>query len=263
MPNPVVAIPADIREIEGNVWQATPNQYVRAAVKGSGVTVFIVPALEDGGETDAILDRVDGVLISGSRSNVHPSLYGQEAKDSDGPFDPARDATSLPLIRRAIERGIPLLAICRGIQELNVALGGTLASEIQDQPGIWDHRKPDVTDLDVAYGIRQSVTVKEGSCLAAVLGAGEVKVNSLHRQAISKAAPRLAVEAVAEDGTIEAVSVIDAKAFAVGVQWHPEYWALTDGPSAALFKAFGDAARSYAAAKTLRQDEPAKHIMTA
>jgi putative glutamine amidotransferase len=117
-------------------------------------------------------------------------------------------------------------------------------------PGIWDHRKPDVSELDVAYGIRQNVIIKEGSCLASVLGAGEVQVNSLHRQAISKAAPRLAVEAVAEDGTIEAVSVIDAKAFAVGVQWHPEYWVGKDGPSSTLFQAFGDAVRTYAASKT-------------
>jgi len=144
---------------------------------------------------------------------------------------------------------VPLFAICRGIQELNVALGGTLASEIQDQPGIWDHRKPDVKELDVAYGIRQDVIVKEGSCLAPVLGAGRIRVNSLHRQAIGAAAPRLAVEAVADDGTIEAVSVIGAKAFAVGVQWHPEYWVRTDTPSASLFRAFGDAVRTYAAGR--------------
>jgi putative glutamine amidotransferase len=250
MPKPVVAIPADFRTFDGNVWHATPHQYVRAAVEGSGVMTFLVPALESGNDADEILDRVDGVLVSGSRTNVHPSLYGKEATENDGPFDPGRDATSLPLIQRALERGIPLLAICRGIQELNVALGGTLASEIQDMPGIWDHRKPDVSELDVAYGIRQNVIIKEGSCLASVLGAGEVQVNSLHRQAISRAAPRLAVEAVAEDGTIEAVSVIDAKAFAVGVQWHPEYWVGKDGPSSTLFQAFGDAVRAYAASKT-------------
>jgi putative glutamine amidotransferase len=144
---------------------------------------------------------------------------------------------------------VPLLAICRGIQELNVALGGTLASEIQDRPGMWDHRKPDVQELDIAYGIRQKVIVRQGSCLASVLGTGEVQVNSLHRQAISEAAPRLTVEAVAEDGTIEAVSVIDAKAFAVGVQWHPEYWVGQDRPSSTLFEAFGDAVRAYAASK--------------
>ncbi|HEV7249104.1 MAG TPA: gamma-glutamyl-gamma-aminobutyrate hydrolase family protein [Shinella sp.] len=249
MSKPVVAIPADIREIEGNVWQATPNQYVRAAVKGANVTVFLVPALETDNDFDGILDRVDGLLVSGSRTNVHPSLYGREATDAEGPYDPARDATSLPLIRRALERGIPLLAICRGIQELNVVLGGTLANEIQEQPGMWDHRKPDTPVLDVAYGIRQTVTVKEGSCLAAVLGAGDVQVNSLHRQAISEIAPRLAVEAVADDGTIEAVSVIGAKAFAVGVQWHPEYWVGSDQPSNSLFAAFGEAVRDYAAAK--------------
>lgn len=249
MSKPVVAIPCDFREFDGNVWHVVAHQYVRAAVEGAGVMPFLVPALETGNDIDEILDRVDGVLASGARSNVHPSLYGREAKDTDGPFDPGRDATSLPLIRRALERGVPLLAICRGIQELNVALGGTLATEIQDQPGIWDHRKPDVKELDVAYGIRQDVIVKEGSCLAPVLGAGRIRVNSLHRQAIGAAAPRLAVEAVADDGTIEAVSVIGAKAFAVGVQWHPEYWVRTDTPSASLFKAFGDAVRTYAAGR--------------
>lgn len=249
MSKPVVAIPADIREIEGNVWQATPNQYVRAAVKGAGVTVFLVPALEADNDFDGILDRVDGLLVSGSRTNVHPSLYGRQATEAEGPYDMARDATSLPLIKRALERGIPLLAICRGIQELNVVLGGTLANEIQEQPGIWDHRKPDTPVLDVAYGIRQKVVVKEGSCLASVLGVGEVQVNSLHRQAISDMAPRLAVEAVADDGTVEAVSVIGAKAFAVGVQWHPEYWVGSDEPSNKLFAAFGAAVRDYAVSK--------------
>ncbi|MBP1846947.1 putative glutamine amidotransferase [Rhizobium petrolearium] len=252
MPKPIVAVPADIRELDGAIWHATPNQYVQAALKVAEVMSFIIPAFEEGNEIDAILDRVDGVLVSGSATNVHPSLYGREARDSDGPFDPARDATSLPLIRSAIDRGIPLLAICRGIQELNVALGGTLASEIQEQPGTWDHRKPDVPHRDDMYAIRQPVFVREGSCIANHLGlSGEVQVNSLHRQAIAETAPRLRVEATAEDGTIEAVSVIDAKNFAVGVQWHPEYWAETDAPSRALFKAFGDAVRTYAARKAL------------
>lgn len=249
MTKPIVAIPADIRSLDGATWHAVQHQYVRAAMNAAGVMAFIIPAFEEGYDTDAILDRVDGVLVSGSASNVHPSLYGLEATDADGPFDPARDATSLPLIRRAIDRAIPLLAICRGIQELNVSLGGSLASEIQEQPGIWDHRKPDVGDRDGMYAIRQSVFIKEGSCIAGILGAGEIRVNSLHRQAIAKTAPRLQVEAKAEDGTIEAVSVIDAKAFAVGVQWHPEYWAETDKPSNKLFTAFGDAVRDYAASK--------------
>ncbi|MDQ0456239.1 gamma-glutamyl-gamma-aminobutyrate hydrolase family protein [Rhizobium paknamense] len=250
MPLPIVAIPADTRILEGAVWHAVKGQYVNATLKVAKAMPLLVPALEEHADVEAVLDRVDGVLISGSPSNVHPLLYGRDATDKDGPFDPGRDAVSLPLIRRAIERGIPLLAICRGIQELNVALGGTLASEIQEEPGIWDHRKPETNDADEAYSIRQTINIKEGSCMARFLGhAGTVQVNSLHRQAISKIAPRLQVEALADDGTIEAVSVIDAKGFAVGVQWHPEYWAETDNPSRALFEAYGQALRDYAAAK--------------
>jgi len=249
MTKPIIAIPADIRVLDGASWHAAQQQYIQAASKVAGLMVMIVPAMGDDYDLDAILDRVDGVLVSGSASNVHPSLYGMPATEADGPFDPARDATSLPLIRRAIDRGIPLLAICRGIQELNVALGGSLASEIQDLPGISDHRKPTTPERDAMYVIRQRVIVKEGSCIARYIGAGEVQVNSLHRQAIATTAPRLQVEATAEDGTIEAVSVIDAKAFAVGVQWHPEYWAETDAPSRQLFEAFGDAVRDYAARK--------------
>jgi putative glutamine amidotransferase len=249
MPLPLIAIPADIRHLNRADWHAVQTQYVNAALKVSKVMPILVPALSEGADIDAVLDRVDGVLISGSASNVHPSLYGLEATEADGPFDTARDATSLPLIRGAIDRGIPLLAICRGIQELNVALGGTLASEIQEQPGRWDHRQPPVEERDELYSIRQPVFVREGSCIAQYLGlAGEVQVNSLHRQAIAATASRLQVEATAEDGTIEAVSVIGAKGFAVGVQWHPEYWAETDTPSRALFEAFGDAVRDYASA---------------
>ncbi|NTJ44068.1 gamma-glutamyl-gamma-aminobutyrate hydrolase family protein [Agrobacterium larrymoorei] len=251
MSRPIIAIPADIRHLDGADWHAAQTQYLNAALKVADVMSFIIPAFEAGNDTDAILDRVDGLLVSGSATNVHPSLYGVEAKDSDGPFDPARDATSLPLIRRAIERGIPMLAICRGIQELNVALGGTLASEIQDLPGNWDHRKPEHEDRDVLYSIRQPVFIREGTCIAEHLGmAGEVQINSLHRQAIAQTAPRLQVEATAQDGTIEAVSVIDAKGFAVGVQWHPEYWAQTDAPSRALFEAFGRAVRQYQATRS-------------
>jgi putative glutamine amidotransferase len=247
MPSPIIAIPADTRELDGYSWHATPNQYVNAVVKGTGATAIIVPALLEGNDIDSILDRVDGVMLSGSRSNVHPSLYGGDTSESNGPYDRPRDATSMALIRRAIERGIPLLAICRGIQELNVALGGTLDTEIQDKPGNWDHRRPDVPERDRMYAIRQKVHVKEGSCIADVLGAGEFDVNSLHRQAIGRTAPRLTVEAVADDGTVEAVSVIDANNFAVGVQWHPEYWVESDATSARLFKAFGEAVKAYAA----------------
>ncbi|TCT45027.1 gamma-glutamyl-gamma-aminobutyrate hydrolase family protein [Martelella mediterranea] len=248
MSKPIIAVPADTSFFQDAVWHAAQQQYVGAALNVAGAMSFIIPAFEEGNDIDALLDRVDGVLITGARSNVHPSLYGKEATEKDGPFDPGRDANTLPLIRRAIERAMPLLCICRGIQELNVALGGTLVSEVQELEGRIDHRQPAEGNRDDAFVIRQPVTIAEGSCLAGVVDAGEIQVNSLHRQAISDVAPNLSVEATAPDGTVEAVSVIGAKNFAVGVQWHPEYWASTDAPSRKIFEAFGDAVRAYRAA---------------
>jgi len=180
---------------------------------------------------------------------VHPSLYGGEASEANGPYDPARDATILPLIRKAVARGVPLLAICRGIQEMNVALGGTLATEIQEREGAIDHRAPASASQDERFAIRQKVSIRAGSCLAGIFGAGEIKVNSLHRQGLDRLGPRLDVEAVAEDGTVEAVSVRGAPAFAVGVQWHPEYWVHKDDISRRIFQAFGDAVRAHTAAR--------------
>ena len=149
--------------------------------------------------------------------------------------------------RAAIDAGVPLFAICRGVQELNVALGGSIAHEIQTREGIADPRAPASADQDVRFGLTHGVAVKPGSCLAGIVGADRVEVNSLHRQAIDTLSPRLQIEATADDGTVEAVSVIDAKGFAVGVQWHPEYWAKTDETSGRLFRAFGDAVRARAA----------------
>jgi putative glutamine amidotransferase len=210
----------------------------------------LLPALAGALDLDSILDRVDGVLLSGSRSNVHPTLYGEEPTPDHEPYDPARDATTLPLIRRALERGVPLFAICRGYQELNVALGGTLHTEIQEFDGRMDHRAPEAPTNDQRYAIRHEVHLVPGGCIGKVLDAAEIDVNSLHRQGLATLAPRLTIEATAPDGTIEAVSVADAKAFAVGVQWHPEYWVRSDHPSARLFAAFGDAVRAHAAARS-------------
>ncbi len=208
---------------------------------------LIVPSFGDRLDLEALLDTVSGVLVTGSKSNVHPSFYGGEATEANGPYDLARDATTLPLIRKAIERGVPLLAICRGIQELNVALGGSLATEIQDEDGRMDHRAPASDDQAERFAIRHAVTIKPSKCLASIFDGSEIRVNSVHRQAIGRLAPRLEIEAVAEDGTVEAVSVAGSAGFAVGVQWHPEYWAKTDDASARLFRAFGEAARTYAA----------------
>ena len=246
MLQPLVAVSTDVRQFDNYTWHAAPKQYLEAAISSAGVFPLLVPSFGDRLDLDELLGRVDGVMVTGSKSNVHPSLYGGDASEANGPYDPDRDATTLPLIRKAIEFGVPLLAICRGIQELNVALGGTLAGEIQEREGALDHRAP-VSDIqDERFAIRQNVSIKPGSCLAGVFGAGEIKVNSVHRQAVDRLGSRLQVEAVAEDGTVEAVSVKDARAFAVGVQWHPEYWVHSDGNSAKIFRAFGDAARAHA-----------------
>lgn len=249
MPQPIVAVSTDIRQLDSYTWHAAPQQYLEAAITGAGVLPVLVPSFGARLDLDQLLASVDGVMITGSKSNVHPSLYGAEASEANGPYDPERDATTLPLIRKAIDYGVPLLAICRGIQELNVALGGTLATEIQEREGSLDHRGPSDGNLDERFAIRQAVQIRPGTCLADVFGAGEIKVNSVHRQAIDRLGDRLEVGAVAEDGTVEAVSVRGARAFAVGVQWHPEYWVKTDNASARIFKAFGDAVRQHAATR--------------
>lgn len=246
MPQPIVAVSTDAREFERYTWHATPQQYLDAALDQAGVLPLMLPSLGERLDLDSLLERVDGVMLTGSKSNVQPALYGGEADERNGPYDPARDATTLPLIRKAIDRGVPLLAICRGVQELNVALGGALESEIQDIEGRFDHRAPPSDVQDERFAIRHPVAVRPGGCLAAMFGAVNVDVNSLHRQGLGGLAPGLRVEATAGDGTIEAVSVGDARAFALGVQWHPEYWAAADAASARIFKAFGEAVRAHA-----------------
>ncbi|MGC4026810.1 MAG: gamma-glutamyl-gamma-aminobutyrate hydrolase family protein [Mesorhizobium sp.] len=250
MYQPLVAVSTDVRQFENYTWHAAPRQYLEAAIVGAGVFPVLVPSFGDRLDLDTLLASVDGVMITGSKSNVHPSLYGAQATEENGPYDPDRDATTLPLIRKAIERGVPLLAICRGIQELNVALGGTLATEIQERPGSMDHRAPVSDNQDERFAIRQAVSIKPGSCLAGVFGAGDIQVNSVHRQAVDRLGSSLQVEAAAPDGTVEAVSVRNSRAFAVGVQWHPEYWVHSDSTSAKIFSAFGDAVREHAAART-------------
>jgi putative glutamine amidotransferase len=247
---PIVAIAADYKEIDGYRWHAAAETYLKAVIVGVGGIPLIVPALGEAIDLNALLARVDGVLLPGSRSNVHPSRYGELPTPDAEPYDPRRDATTLPLIRAAIERGVPVFAICRGMQELNVALGGTLIPEVHQLEGRHDHRAPVADDQDVRFAIRQDVAILPGGTLANVLGAGTIQVNSLHRQAVGRLAGRLAVEATARDGTIEAVRVVDAPGFAIGVQWHPEYWVDSDRPSSKLFAAFAEAIRARMAART-------------
>jgi putative glutamine amidotransferase len=247
---PLIAVPTDVKPFENYVWHSAPEQYLAAAIDVAEVTPLLVPSFGAKMDLDSILDSVDGLLVTGSKSNVNPELYGVEPSAAFEPYDNARDATSLPLIRAAIDKGVPVLAICRGIQELNVALGGTLATEIQELEGRMDHRAPESGSQAERFAIQHPIKIAPNSCLAEILKTDDVKVNSVHRQAIDKLAPVLAVEATADDGTIEAVSVKNAKGFVVGVQWHPEYWAQSDAPSRKIFEAFGEAVRQHKAQRT-------------
>ena len=246
---PLILVPADVRPGDGYTWHAAPETYLHALVHGFGAVPLILPSLGEELDFDALLARVDGVLLTGSRSNVHPQRYGTPATPRTEPHDPRRDAATLPLIGAALRHGVPLFAICRGMQELNVALGGTLVAEVQEEPGRSDHRAPVSDDQDVRFAIRQEVTIAPGGVLAGIMGSQAIQVNSLHRQAIGHLAEGLAVEATAPDGTIEAVRVRDAAGFTLAVQWHPEYWVRTDLASQKLFAAFGAAVRSYRAAR--------------
>lgn len=232
----IVGIPACAKTLNNMPFHQTPARYAQAVLGGSGALPVLIPPL--GERMLELLDGMAGLLVPGSPSNVHPSVYGGGESETPDFHDLERDATSLPLIRAAVKRGIPVLAICRGIQELNVALGGTLHQRVHSLPGRSDHRGGEGTH-EVRYGPKHPISVT-GS-LARILGTASIEVNSLHGQAIDRLAPGLVVEATASDGTIEAVAMPEAPGWLLGVQWHPE-WAYEGNPhSIAIFRAFGDA----------------------
>jgi putative glutamine amidotransferase len=215
---------------------------------------ILMPALGEQADLDALLNIVDGVLLTGSRSNVNPNLYGGPPHAGGEPEDDARDATTLPLIRAAIARGLPVLAICRGFQELNVALGGTLHQRLQDLPGRLDHSAPVTDDLAEKIAKAHDITLTEGGLLHRLAGARHLRVNSLHNQGIDLLGTGLVTEAVAPDGTIEAIRHATAPGFTLGVQWHPEFDCGHDSFSQRIFEAFGDAMRGQRRAAVLAAD---------
>lgn len=193
-----------------------------------------------------LLDTCDGFLLTGGRPNVHPAEYGEEETPAHGAFDRGRDAVVLPLVRACVERGQPFLGVCRGFQEVNVALGGTLHPEIRDLPGRLNHRMPPEGSLEEKFALRHKVTFTEGGPFHRALGAREVMTNTLHGQGIKAAAPRVVIDGTAPDGTPEALFVRGASGFTLSVQWHPEWNADADPVSRPLFEAFGAAARAWA-----------------
>jgi len=242
---PLVGIPTCLRTVNERLFHGVNDRYPSAVLDAAGCLPVLIPAVGSKVDVRAVLSRLDGLLLTGSPSNVHPSHYGAEPSDPEILYDPERDATTLPLIREAIRRDLPILAICRGIQELNVALGGTLHQRVHEVPGRLNHRSRRDSS-DGPYGPAHRVTLTAGGLLASLAGAPEVKVNSLHSQGIDRPAVSLRIEAVAPDGQIEAVSLPEAR-FVVGVQWHPEYKAVDDPFSSALFSSFAVACGAAAA----------------
>lgn len=240
-----VGLPADTYENHGFLFHSLGDKYVRAVAEVARCTPLMIPSIIEAMNLDHLLEPFDGILMTGAVSNVHPPHYGEEPSADHEPYDHARDATTLSLIKKVVERGIPLFCICRGFQELNVALGGSLETELQRGEGRLDHRAPQSPDTDVRYAPKHKIAITAGGFLERVLGKPETMVNSIHRQGIKRIAPGLTVEAVAPDGIIEAVSVKGARSFAFGTQWHPEYKAVDNPDSVKLFKAFGDAVRAH------------------
>ncbi|MDB6089297.1 MAG: hypothetical protein JWN85_2081 [Gammaproteobacteria bacterium] len=246
---PVIGIPTDRRMVGPHPFHMVGEKYARAVLDAADALPLLIPSLAEELRLDDLLARLDGILFPGSPSNVEPHHYEGTPSEPGTLHDPARDATTLPLIRKAVQAGIPVLGVCRGFQELNVAFGGTLHQKVHEVPGHIDHRDDTTLPLDVQYGPAHDVILEPGGLLRAMAGADRIQVNSLHWQGIARLGPSLAVEARAPDGLIEAFRVKDAARFAVAVQWHPEWKVMSNPFSRGLFAAFGAASRERAQAK--------------
>ncbi|MGO9515084.1 MAG: gamma-glutamyl-gamma-aminobutyrate hydrolase family protein [Steroidobacteraceae bacterium] len=240
---PLIGIPADRRLCGKHYFHMVGEKYIEAVAVGATALPVLVPALGPELELASLLEVCDGLLLTGSASNVEPHHYGGPASQPGTLHDPNRDATTLPLIPQAIAAGLPVLAICRGFQEMNVAYGGTLHQRLHEVQGYSDHREDESTPLEVQYGPAHEVLLEPGGALRKIAGQDRLQVNSLHWQGVEMLGSDLLIEARAPDGVIEAFRVADAPSFALGVQWHPE-WQFESNPfSRALFAAFGEASR--------------------
>jgi putative glutamine amidotransferase len=243
---PVIGIPADRRLLGPHWFHCVGEKYIAAVAQAADAVPVLVPALGEQ-HLQEWLDAFDGILFTGSPSNVEPHRYQGPPSDPDVWHDPERDSTTLPMIPAAIAAGLPVLGICRGFQEMNVAFGGSLWQKLQEVPGHRDHREDKEAPLDEQYGPAHEVALQDGGQLRALAGEARIMVNSLHSQGVQRLGAGLAIEAVADDGVVEAFRVANAPAFALAVQWHPEWKAMQNWFSRVLFAAFGEAARGRAA----------------
>ena len=242
---PVIGVTACRKMIDPHFFYVAGEKYVRALVETADAVPLLIPPLGDDIHFRDIASRVDGLLFTGSPSNVEPHHYGGSESKVDTLHDPHRDATTLPMIRSALAAGLPLLAICRGFQEMNVALGGTLHQEVHNVAGYDVHKEDPEHPIEVQYGPRHRVCFTRGGMLHGLTGVEETMVNSLHSQGVEVLAQGVDVEAAAEDGLVEAFSVQDTESFALAVQWHPEWQASENAVSRSIFQGFGESCRDY------------------
>jgi putative glutamine amidotransferase len=243
---PIIGVSACTKQIGHNIYHTAGDKYLLAIAEVSGGMPLIIPALGEQLNQAYLLQHFDGLVFTGSPSNVEPHHYAGEPSQPGTAHDSARDNTTLPLIEAAIAAGIPVLGICRGFQEMNVAFGGALHQRVHEVDGLMDHREPADLSADQQYGLRHALHVQPGGLLASIGLPREIQVNSIHGQGVQRLAPGLRVEALAPDGLIEAFSVIGAKSFALGVQWHPEWQVRSNPHYLAIFQAFGEACRKTA-----------------
>jgi putative glutamine amidotransferase len=246
---PLIGVTADRRQIGPQAFHLMGEKYAQAVLKAADGIPLLIPALAEELGLEELVSRLDGLLFTGSPSNVEPHRYAGRPSAPGTLHDPERDATTLPLIRKAVAAGLPVLGICRGFQEMNVAFGGSLHQELHEVPGYLDHRDDETQPLEIQYGPAHEVTLEPGGLLQRLAGSTRLTVNSLHHQGIDRLGHSLAVEARAPDGVIEAFRVAGAAGFAVAVQWHPEWQVMSNPFSRALFAAFGESAGARLRAK--------------
>ena len=223
-----VGIPADSKIIGPHPFQAVGEKYIRAVLDGANAQPLLIPSMHRGLDLDALLDHLDGLLLPGSPSNIEPHHYSDEPSFEGNLHDPARDLTTLNLIPKAIAKGVPVLAICRGFQEVNVAMGGTLHQKVHETPGMMNHREDLQQPLDDQYAPSHPITLLPGGWLQRFAGgADSVMINSLHGQGLKQIGQNLIAEATAPDGLIEAVRLDSQDTFLLALQWHPE-WKVTE-----------------------------------
>jgi len=251
---PIIGVISDRRKLGEHAFHMVGEKYLQALVDGADAYPVGLPSLAGGFDVLDILDRLDGLFLTGSPSNVEPRHYLGEPSRAGTWHDPERDTAALALIPAAIRAGMPLFAVCRGFQEMNVAFGGSLYQHVHEVPGYNVHREDSAAPLEVQYAPAHTVEFARGGMLERITGARQAEVNSLHSQGVNRLGQGLRVEATAGDGLVEAFTVTGSPGFTLAVQWHPEWKVMSNPISLAIYRAFGDACRGY----RLRESVPAQ-----